>query len=158
MNKICFARGGGSDECHNGCSGSECKKLEHAKHAVAALEQKDLVLSPEQESHALQVSQTKSLEVLSKGVADIAAFLTGGGLNQLLSGYAKSQASTAILGGLASHDGRDALDARVLGQNSIEIVEQILRVHDKFHSRLSEEKRDPEIKDAEKDLKDWSDV
>jgi len=107
-----------------------------------------------QEAHELQVSQTKSLEVLSKGVADIAAFLTSGGLSQLLSGYAKSQASTAILGGLASHDGRDALDARVLGQNSIEIVEQILRVHDKFHSRLSEKERDPEVRDAEKEFKE----
>ena len=106
-----------------------------------------------QEAHELQVQQTKSLEVLSKGIADIAAFLTSGGLSQLLSGYAKSQASTAILGGLASHDGRNALDARVLGQNSLEIVEQVLKVHDKFHSRLSEEARDPEVKDAEDSFK-----
>lgn len=106
-----------------------------------------------QEAHELQVQQTKSLEVLSKGIADIAAFLTSGGLSQLLSGYAKSQASTAILGGLASHDGRNALDARVLGQNSLEIVEQVLKVHDKFHSRLSEAARDPEVKDAEDSFK-----
>jgi hypothetical protein len=117
-------------------------------------EEGSLVSTELESDHALQVSQTKSLEILSKGVADIAAFLNGGGLRELISGYAKSQASTAILGGLASHDGRDALDARVLGQNSLEIVEQILKVHNKFHERLSEkEVRDDEVKDAEAGFK-----
>lgn len=112
----------------------------------------NLYLSREKEQHDLQVSQARSLEVLSQGISDIAAFLTGGGLSELLSGYAKSSASTAILGGLAAHDGRNALDARVLGQNALEVVEQVLKVHDKFHERLSaKEPRDPEIKPAPKE-------
>jgi hypothetical protein len=146
------------------CGITECAGLGCLEAKRQAEEPKELVylesaerhpvLTSAQESHAIQVSQAKSLEVLSRGISDIAAFLTSGGLSQLLSGYAKSQASTAILGGLASHDGRDALDARVLGQNALEVVEQVLKVHDKFHSRLSEEGRDPEVKDAEKDFKE----
>lgn len=117
-------------------------------------ETRAIEISPEAQ-YELQLSQTKSLEVLSKGIADIAAFLSGGGLASVVSGFAKAQASTAILGGLATNAGRDALDARTLGQNSLEIVEQVLRVHDKFHERLSsQEKRDPEIHDAEKDFKE----
>jgi hypothetical protein len=112
----------------------------------------DHSISIREAEYAVAVRQTEALEVLSRGVAEIANFLVGGGFNQLVSGYAKSQASTAILGGLASHAGRNALDARVLGQNALEVVEQVLRVHDKFHERLSsKEKRDPEIKPAVED-------
>jgi hypothetical protein len=99
-------------------------------------------------SNDLAVQQAQSLAVLAKGINDIAAFLTGGGLGALVSGYAKSQSIQAILGGLAAHDGRNALDARVLGQNAIEVAEQVMKVFDKMAERVNEKGRDPEIHKA----------
>jgi hypothetical protein len=110
-------------------------------------------------SKDLATQQTQALTVLAQSVATIANFLQGGGLTQILNGYAKSQSVKDILGGLAAHDGRNALDARVLGQNAIEIVEQVEKVFDKYHERLqSKERRDPEIKDAEKDYAAWKEL
>ena len=97
---------------------------------------------------AISESQAKSLEVLSTSVKQIADFISGGALNQLLSGYARSQAVKDILGGLASHDGRNSLDARTMGQNSIEIVELVERVFKKYAERIEEQAnapRDPDI-------------
>ena len=97
---------------------------------------------------AVAESQAKSLEVLSTSVKQIADFISGGALNQLLSGYARSQAVKDILGGLASHDGRNSLDARTMGQNSIEIVELVERVFKKYAERIEEQAnapRDPDI-------------
>lgn len=109
-----------------------------------------------QTSNELQVKQTEALTVLAAGVQTIATFLTNGGLTSLLSGYARSQAVKDILGGLATHDGRNALDARVLGQNAVEIVHAVEAVFEKYQERLSsKEVRDPEVHDAEKDLKEW---
>lgn len=105
-----------------------------------------------QTSHDLALKQSESLAVLAKATNDIATFITSGGLTQLLSGYARSQAVKDILGGLAAHDGRNALDARVLGQNSIEIVEQVERVFAKYEERLAAklrgEERDPDMHEA----------
>lgn len=102
--------------------------------------------SVEVQKHELEVQQTKALASLAEGVNAIAAFITGGGMSELLSGYARTQAVQSILGGLASHDGRNALDARVLGQNAIEITEAIEQVFQKYQSRLaSKEKRDPVV-------------
>lgn len=104
------------------------------------------ILPAEVQSHEIQLKQTQALTALAEGVNALAAFVTGGGLSQLLSGYARTQSVQAILGGLASHDGRNSLDARVLGQNAIEIVEQIEKVFDKYHTRQEEKvERDPYI-------------
>lgn len=101
------------------------------------------------QQYELQVSQAKSLEVLAEGIKSLADFVTKGGLSEIVAGYAKSQSAASILGGLATHDGRKSLDARLLGQNAIEIAEQVLKVTSKFHERLSaKEERDPEIKEA----------
>ena len=109
--------------------------------------------------YELEIKQAQSLAILAKGVNDIAAFITSGGLTEMLRGYAQSQAVTNILGGLASHDGRNALDARVMGQNATEIVTQVTAVWDKFQERMEEkqsgEPRDPEIKNSEDDFRKW---
>ncbi|OQB10454.1 MAG: hypothetical protein BWY21_00375 [Parcubacteria group bacterium ADurb.Bin216] len=124
-------------------------------------EDKDLVVQVTsdvvvKEQHALQVRQTEALTTLAEGVKAIAEFLSGGGLNAVLSGYARSQAVQSILGGLATNSGRNALDARVLGQNAIEIVEQVEAVFGKYKERLEErEQRDPELKDGESDFNKW---
>lgn len=107
--------------------------------------------------HELQIKQAQALTTLAEGVSSIAAFLTGGGLPSLLSGYARSQAVKDILGGLASHDGRNALDARTMGQNALEIVAQVETVFAKYEEKLKDkEKRDPELYDIEVNFKDWA--
>lgn len=106
------------------------------------------------QKNELEIKQTEALATLAEGVKSLAAFVTGGGLHAVLSGYAKSQAVKDILGGLASHDGRNSLDARHLKQNALEIVEAIEQVWDKYAERIAaKEPRDPEIHDAEEDFK-----
>lgn len=103
--------------------------------------------------------EVQALEHLAKGVSDIGRFLNGGGIAGALSLYAKTNSISGILSGLAAHDGRNALDARVLGQNSIEIVEQISLAFDKLQEKLEAkmkgEAHDPEIKDPEADFRKW---
>ena len=88
--------------------------------------------------HELEIQQTQALTVLSEATKQIADFITGGGLSSLLSGYARSQAVTDILGGLATHGGRNSLDARVLGQNALEITEAVEAVFKKYAERMAE--------------------
>jgi len=92
--------------------------------------------------------QTKAISKLATSVEQISNFLVGGGLSTLLSGYARSQAVKEILGGLAAHDGRNSLDARVLGQNALEITEAVELVFKKYAERVAEKGRDPEIHPA----------
>ncbi len=94
----------------------------------------------------LQVAQTAALQETAKAFNAIANFVVNGGLTQLVSNYARGAGANQILGGLASHGGRNSLDARVLGQNAIEIVEAIDLVFKKHAERLSSnEERDPDI-------------
>jgi hypothetical protein len=121
-------------------------KVNAEQYKPIVISDKSLATPVEVTKHEIEVQQTKALTSLAEGVNAIAAFITGGGMSELLSGYARTQAVQSILGGLASHDGRNALDARVLGQNAVEIVEQIEKVFDKYHSRkTSTERRDPVI-------------
>lgn len=104
----------------------------------------------------IEIAKTQSLAKLADAVSDIACFLNNGGLSTLLQGYARANSINGILQGLAAHDGRNALDARVLSQNSLEIVEQIQRAYAKMHERVTEkEPRDPEIHDAQKGYDEW---
>jgi hypothetical protein len=108
---------------------------------------------------AIQIQQTKDLHTLASSVQSIANFLCDGSLTTVLSGYARSQAVKEILGGLAAHDGRNALDARVLGQNAIEIVSQVEKVFAKYQETIDAknkgEQRDEEVKDGESAFKHW---
>lgn len=97
--------------------------------------------------HELEVRQTEAIEVLGAGIQQIANFLVGGGLAEMLSGYARSQSVKDILGGLASHGGRAALDARFIKQNALEITEAVEAVFRKYQERLEEKGRDTEIKE-----------
>lgn len=107
-------------------------------------------------NYEIQIKQAESLELLATSVNSIANFLSTGGLSSLLSGYARSQAVKDILGGLATHAGRHALDARTLDQNAVEIVEQVEAVFKKYEERLKDTNRDPELKDAESDYKKFT--
>lgn len=112
---------------------------------LIVIEQKPLTLRSE---HDVAIKQTEALSVLATATKQIADFVTGGGLTQVLSGYARTQAVKDILGGLATHDGRNSLDARGLGQNALEITEAVEAVFKKYAERLAEgkaEPREPEI-------------
>lgn len=101
--------------------------------------------------HELEQKQTEALVTLAKATSEIATFISGGGLTKLLSGVARGNAVSSMLGGLTTHAGRNGLDARTLKQNAVEVVEQIEAVFSKFEERLAAknkgEERDPEIKD-----------
>lgn len=105
---------------------------------LAEIEQKPLILSKEQQNHDLILQQAQALTVLATATKQISDFLVGGGLSAMLSGYARSQAVKDILGGLAAHDGRNSLDARVLGQNALEITEAVEAVFKKYAERMAE--------------------
>lgn len=103
----------------------------------------------------LEIKQTEALQVLSEAAKQIASFLTDGGLVNVLSGYARTQAVKDMLGGLTANMGRDALDARTISQNAIEITEVIEAVFKKYEEKLKTQNRDPEIHDAEADYKKY---
>lgn len=108
----------------------------------------------------VSIAQTEALAKLADSVNSLSEFVTGGGLSTLLSSYARTQAVQAILGGLASHDGRNSLDARVLGQNAIEAVTAIEAMFTRFQevmeAKAKGEERDSEIHDAETSFKTWA--
>lgn len=114
------------------------------------------------EAREVVVAQTKAVQELAKGVTQIAEFLSGGGLSKVLGEYSKSQIAKDILGGLASHEGRAALDARFIQQNALEIIHTIESVFDKAKERgealARGEVRDSELKDAEAEFLKWKDV
>ena len=107
--------------------------------------------------YELQVAEVKALTTHAESVKEISTFLNGGGLANILSGYARSQAVKDILGGLAAHDGRKALDARLLDQNALEIVSQVEKVFEKYGQKLeSKGKEDPDLHNAENDYVKWA--
>lgn len=102
------------------------------------------------DNYELQVKQTEALTTLANGIKDIASFLSGGGLLQITNANVRGNIMSAIFGGLATKDGRNALDARTIKQNSLEVVQIIEEVFNKMHERLSsKEPRDPDIKEPQ---------
>lgn len=100
----------------------------------------------------LETQKSKALLSISESLATIANFLSSNALPDILSAYARTNCVGGILNGLASHAGRNSLDARTLNQNALEIVEQVEAVFDKFAERLkAKSKRDPDLHDAETD-------
>lgn len=112
------------------------------------------VVAIEKRDYEIQVKQTEALVALSRGVEAIAEFLTQGGLQAVVAAHTKGSIIQAIFGGLAAKDGRASLDARVIKQNSLEIVEVIESVFSKMHERMRDKERDSEVHDAEKDFKE----
>ncbi len=109
------------------------------------------------EAEAPALAQTKALESLATSVNALTSFLTGGGLAQVLTGYAKTQSVAGILSGLVAKDGRSGLDPRVMNQNAIEVSTFIETVFDHYSKRLKDKhERDPEIKDAEADFNSFT--
>lgn len=109
------------------------------------LSESELIEIPGEAKHELEVRNVEALEDLADGVLAISNFLTQGGLTKVLSGYARTQSVQSILGGLARHGGRAALDGRTMKQNSLEIAELVDLVFKKCAERFKDTNRDPNI-------------
>ena len=100
--------------------------------------------------------QAKALTSISKSLSQLTNFITTGGLTELLAAQATHNAISGVMQGLAAHDGRQALDARVMAQNGLEIAKHIdAAVETALRLKKEKEKgdHDPEIHDAEADFK-----
>lgn len=94
--------------------------------------------------------QVLAAEQTANALTVIASFLQQGGLDRAVNTLVKGNGIAGMLSGLAHHDGRRALDARVLKQNALEIVEQLELVFNKYNERLSSKsQRNPDIISAE---------
>lgn len=103
---------------------------------------------------AVEPVQT-SLAKLASSTEVIANFIAGGGLVQVMQGYARAQSVSSILNGLVAKEGRAGLDPRVMKQNAIEtaqMVETFFDVYSKKLKDLASGQYDPELKDADKDF------
>lgn len=103
--------------------------------------------------------QAASLASIADNLALLSHWVTSGALEALLSGCARAGAVKEMLGGLAAHEGRKALDGRVLEQNAVEIVTQVEAVFKKYRDSLqSTEKKDSKLHDAESDYQAWREM
>ena len=127
-----------STRCPHGGSTDVAVRIEDGRRDVQLVEE---------QKNEIAIRQTQALEVIGNSLATLVNYIGNGGLAATLSGYARSQSVKEILGGLAAHDGRNALDARTIKQNALEITEAIEAVFAKYQDRLSEKGRDPEIKE-----------
>lgn len=101
----------------------------------------------------LRAQEVEALTVAAHSLSAIAQALCllPKSLERCVNILVKGQGVNAILGGLAQHDGRNALDARTMKQNALEIVEQMELVFKKYNERMaSTELRNPDIVDGEK--------
>lgn len=119
----------------------------HPYHSPVAAE--NLAAVVKGTSHELTTRQTQAMETLAQSFKSLSDFFTQGGLQAALSAHTKGAIIAEIFGGLAAKDGRNALDARTIKQNSLETVELVLSVFEKMSERLQEKNRDPEIKPAD---------
>lgn len=77
----------------------------------------------------LEERQVAAQEQTAQALTSIATFLSGVTLKDILQHQAVNGAVHQILGGLAAKDGRNALDARTMKQNAVDIaylIEQVL--------------------------------
>ena len=114
----------------------------------------------QEKNYEIQVQQTQALSVIADSLKNLSTFLSGEGATRLLGEYAKSQIVKDIFGGLAAHDGRNALDARFIKQNATDVIHAIEAVFDKARERGEAKTKgevDPELHDAESDYLKWKD-
>jgi hypothetical protein len=108
---------------------------------------------------AVEEKQAEALATIATSLNSISRWITSGGLTQVLSGYARTQSVQGILQGLATHDGRKALDAQTMEQNALEITTQIEAVYKKYEEKLTAymngEPIDPNLHNAEESFSEW---
>lgn len=120
----------------------------HPYYSPVAAENLKAMIKPET-SNEIAIKQTEALTTIAEALKGVSTFLNQGGIQAVLAAHTKGSIIQAIFGGLAAHDGRNALDARTIKQNSLEIVEAIEQVFNKMHERLQDKNRDPEIKEVQ---------
>jgi len=91
-----------------------------------------------------------ALETAAAALTGISNFLSGITLKEVIQHQAVHGSIREILGGLATKDGRGALDARTMNQNAIDMAYLIEKVLGKVSSHaLSRTGATPEVKDGE---------
>lgn len=91
-----------------------------------------------------------ALETAATALMGISNFLSGITLKEVIQHQAVHGSIREILGGLATKDGRNALDARTMNQNAIDMAYLIEKVLGKVTSHaLSRTGATPEVKDGE---------
>jgi hypothetical protein len=91
-----------------------------------------------------------ALETAAAALTGISNFLSGITLKEVIQHQAVHGSIREILGGLATKDGRNALDARTMNQNAIDMAYLIEKVLGKVSSHaLSRTGATPEVKDGE---------
>jgi hypothetical protein len=104
----------------------------------------------------LAVQQQMALSSLAASVTSISQWLTTGGLEKTLGEFARATGANGMLNGLVAHDGRQALNAQTMKQNTIEVVHLMEMVRDKFQEVLKAKNAnelDPDMHDGEADFK-----
>lgn len=108
--------------------------------------------------------QLIAIKEVGQALTTIATWLTSpDGLAKLMSQHVEATARTGaikeILGGLAAHDGRNALDARVVAQNAVDVFHHVEAMMDKMKEGLKEKHsdtpREAELHDGEADYVKW---
>lgn len=102
-----------------------------------------------------------ALHLISNSFCTLTSWFTTGGLTEILTGTAKAKGVSDMLAALLQHDGRNALDARHVEQNAIEITHHLEAVFDKLVSHLkdkNEGKLDPDLHNAEEEFRKFKDV
>jgi hypothetical protein len=91
-----------------------------------------------------------ALETAAAALTGISNFLSGITLKEVIQHQAVHGSIREILGGLATKDGRGALDARTMNQNAIDMAYLIEKVLGKVTSHaISRTGAAPEVKDGE---------
>jgi hypothetical protein len=91
-----------------------------------------------------------ALETAAAALTGISNFLSGITLKEVIQHQAVHGSIREILGGLATKDGRNALDARTMNQNAIDMAYLIEKVLGKVTSHaISRTGAAPEVKDGE---------
>lgn len=105
----------------------------------------------------LQVQQTESLAVMAEAMSVMAQTFSAlpRVINDAVQTLVKGNGVNGILAGLAQHDGRKSLDARIMDQNALEIVEQLEKVFKKYNTRMRDLGRSDTLVNAEDDFNQW---
>lgn len=105
----------------------------------------------------LQQQQTESQVIIAEAMTAIAQAISAlpRAIENAVQTLVKGNGVNGILAGLAQHDGRKSLDARVMDQNALEIVEQLEKVFKKYNQRMRDLGRSDTLVNAEDDFNQW---
>lgn len=114
-----------------------------------------ITLVPASSLPSFQAQQTESQVIIAEAMTAIAQAISAlpRAIENAVQTLVKGNGVNGILAGLAQHDGRKSLDARIMDQNALEIVEQLEKVFKKYNTRMRDLNRSDTLVDAEADYK-----